>query len=78
LNPKPIPISPNLQPSTLIYQLELLRSGEGTYRGSLLWLMGSNTVTAAGGRLMRRWVAHPLTDHGAIEVRPSLKDEPTI
>ena len=67
-------LSPNV-----IRQLELLRSGDGAHRGSLLWLMGSNTVTAAGGRLMRRWVAHPLTDRASIEARleavAELRDE---
>ena len=39
-------LSPNV-----IRQLELLQSGEGTHRGSLLWLMGSNTATPAGRAL---------------------------
>ena len=67
-------LSPNV-----IRQLEMLRSSEGTHRGSLLWLMGSNAATAAGGRLMRRWVAHPLKDRDAIEDRlaavTELRDE---
>lgn len=53
----------------VLRQLEILRSAEGAHRGSLLWLMGSNAVTAAGGRLLRRWVAHPLTGRAAIEAR---------
>ena len=57
-------LSPNV-----LRQLEILRSAEGAHRGSLLWLMGSNAVTAAGGRLLRRWVAHPLTGRAAIEAR---------
>lgn len=48
-----------LSPNTL-HQLEVLRnSDDGKERGSLLWLM-DRTITAAGARLMRRWVSRPL------------------
>ena len=57
-------LSPNV-----IRQLELFRSSEDTHRGSLVWLLGANAVTAGGARLCRRWVAHPLTDVGAIRER---------
>ena len=63
----------------VLRQLEILQSAEGAHRGSLLWLMGSNAVTAAGGRLLRRWIAHPLTGRAAIEARleavAELRDE---
>lgn len=49
-------------------QLEVLASTEGSEHGSLLWLL-DQTMTAGGGRLMRRWVSRPLRDRGAIEER---------
>ena len=56
-------------------QLEVLRNEEdGTERGSLLWLL-DHTRTAAGGRLMRSWVAHPLTDGDAIAGRLDAVEE---
>ena len=57
-------LSPNA-----IRQLELFRSSEGTHRGSLVWLLSANAVTAGGARLVRRWVAHPLTDVAEIRAR---------
>lgn len=56
-----------LSPNALV-QLEILESTEGTKRGSLLWLL-DRTRTAAGGRLLRRWVAHPLSSREAIQRR---------
>ena len=57
-------LSPNV-----IRQLELFRSSEDTHRGSLVWLLGANAITAGGARLLRRWVAHPLTSVCAIRER---------
>ncbi|PZE21858.1 DNA mismatch repair protein MutS [Paenibacillus xerothermodurans] len=37
-------------------------------KGSLLWLL-DRTVTAMGGRLLRRWIEKPLMSAGAIEER---------
>ncbi|MEA5074332.1 MAG: DNA mismatch repair protein MutS [Eubacterium aggregans] len=45
---------------------ETLRSGEK--RGSLLWVL-DQTVTAMGGRLLRRWVEAPLLSLPAIQDR---------
>jgi DNA mismatch repair protein MSH3 len=58
-------LSPNV-----IRQLELFRSSEDTHRGSLVWLLSANALTAGGARLCRSWVAHPLTD--AREIRERL------
>lgn len=53
----------------------MLRNEEdGTERGSLLWLL-DHTRTPAGGRLMRSWVAHPLTDGDAIAGRLDAVEE---
>ena len=57
-------LSPNV-----IRQLELLRSSDNTYKGSLLWLLSANVVTAQGGRALRRWVVGPLTDTNEIRAR---------
>ncbi len=57
-------LSPNV-----LRQLEILRTLDGAHKGSLLWLVGANAATSAGGRLLRRWVAHPLADRAAIEAR---------
>uniref|UniRef100_A0A7S0PQT4 DNA mismatch repair proteins mutS family domain-containing protein n=1 Tax=Micromonas pusilla TaxID=38833 RepID=A0A7S0PQT4_MICPS len=58
----------NLAPNVL-RQLEMLRSREDKHRGSLLWLLGDGTRTAAGARAIRRWVSHPLMDGDAIRTR---------
>lgn len=53
----------------------MLRNEEdGTERGSLLWLL-DHSATAAGGRLLRSWVAHPLTDATAINERLDAVEE---
>ena len=53
----------------------MLRNEEdGTERGSLLWLL-DHSATAAGGRLLRQWVAHPLTDAAAINDRLDAVEE---
>jgi DNA mismatch repair protein MSH3 len=59
----------------VIRQLEMLRSQDGTHRGSLLWLLGDNTCTSAGARAIRRWVSHPLTDRDAIQKRLDAVEE---
>ncbi|GIW39619.1 MAG: DNA mismatch repair protein MutS [Candidatus Binatia bacterium] len=48
--------------------LELLRTGRGEFRGSLLWVL-DRTETPMGGRLLRRWLLAPLVDAGAIGAR---------
>lgn len=49
-------------------QLDILSSSEGGERGSLLWLL-DHTLTAGGGRLLRKWVARPLRSKAAIDAR---------
>ncbi|GAB4384688.1 MAG: DNA mismatch repair protein MutS [Elainellaceae cyanobacterium] len=41
---------------------------DGTFHGSLLWAL-DRTVTAMGGRMLRRWLLQPLLDIGAIQAR---------
>jgi DNA mismatch repair protein MutS len=41
---------------------------EGTFHGSLLWSL-DRTVTAMGGRMLRRWLLQPLLDIAAIQAR---------
>ncbi len=56
-------------------QLEVLRNNDdGGERGSLLWLM-DHTKTPFGGRLLRNWVAHPLTDKRRINERLDAVEE---
>ena len=56
-------------------QLEVLRNNEdGAERGSLLWLM-DHTKSPFGGRLLRNWVAHPLTDRQRINERLDAVEE---
>jgi DNA mismatch repair protein MutS len=43
---------------------------DGTYHGSLLWAL-DRTVTAMGGRALRRWLLQPLLDITAIQARQS-------
>lgn len=43
-------------------------SRDGTYNGSLLWAL-DRTVTAMGGRTLRRWLLQPLLDVAAIQAR---------
>ncbi|MEB3355740.1 MAG: DNA mismatch repair protein MutS [Synechococcales bacterium] len=46
--------------------LELTQTArDGTFHGSLLWAM-DRTVTAMGGRALRRWLLQPLLDEKAI------------
>ncbi|KAL3139906.1 hypothetical protein ABBQ38_004198 [Trebouxia sp. C0009 RCD-2024] len=57
-----------LSPNAL-RQLEVLRNNDdGGEKGSLLWLM-DHTKTPFGGRLLRNWVAHPLTSRQRINER---------
>ncbi|GAB4814961.1 hypothetical protein N2152v2_002007 [Parachlorella kessleri] len=57
-----------LSPNTL-RQLEVLsNTDDGSERGSLLWLL-DHTLTAGGGRLMRRWATRPLRDRAGIKAR---------
>ena len=46
----------------------LRNNDDGSEKGSLLWLM-DHTKTPFGGRLLRNWVAHPLTDRQRINER---------
>ena len=56
-------------------QLEVLRnSDDGGEKGSLLWLM-DHTKTPFGGRLLRHWVAHPLTNRQRINERLDAVEE---
>ncbi len=49
--------------------LELVRTmREGEREGSLLWAL-DRTKTAAGARLLRRWLLYPLTEPARIEAR---------
>ncbi len=48
--------------------LELVRTGEGEKKGSLLWFL-DRTRTGMGGRLLRRWINYPLCDVAAIRRR---------
>ncbi|MGB3616303.1 MAG: DNA mismatch repair protein MutS [Elainellaceae cyanobacterium] len=41
---------------------------DGTFHGSLLWAL-DRTVTAMGGRSLRRWLLQPLLDLGGIHAR---------
>jgi DNA mismatch repair protein MutS len=54
--------------------LEVFESAHGTYEGSLCDAMDA-TVTAAGGRLLRQWLATPLISASAIAVRQRLVNE---
>lgn len=47
---------------------------EGRKQGSLLWLL-DETATAAGGRLLRRWLDRPLVDLEAIRRRQDAVEE---
>ncbi len=51
---------------------ETLRTKEK--RGSLLWVL-DKTKTAAGARLLRQWVEHPLLSTGAINSRQNAVEE---
>ena len=54
---------------TTIKNLELLQnSSEGDFKGSLLWVI-DKTVTAMGGRLLKRWLLRPLLDKQKIDQR---------
>ena len=46
----------------------LRNNDDGGEKGSLLWLM-DHTKTPFGGRLLRNWVAHPLTSRQRINER---------
>lgn len=51
------------------WRLQVLgNSDDGGHHGSLLWLL-SQTLTAGGSRVLRRWVSHPLTQLPAITRR---------
>jgi len=47
---------------------------DGTFHGSLLWAL-DRTVTAMGGRRLRRWLLQPLLDRGQIGDRQSTVQE---
>ena len=57
-----------------LQQLEVLRSGEGGEKGSLLWLL-DRTLTSMGARLLRSWVGRPLRQQAAIEERLEAVEE---
>ena len=62
-----------LDPATL-RNLEIFGSSRGTREGSLLHAM-NRTVTAAGARLLERWLAAPTLDLPAIRRRQTLVGE---
>jgi DNA mismatch repair protein MutS len=47
---------------------------DGTFHGSLLWAL-DKTVTAMGGRALRRWLLQPLLDIAAIQARQDTLQE---
>ncbi len=47
---------------------------DGTFHGSLLWAL-DRTVTAMGGRALRRWLLQPLLDVAAIQARQDTLQE---
>ncbi len=47
---------------------------DGTYNGSLLWAL-DRTVTAMGGRTLRRWLLQPLLDVRGIQARQATIQE---
>ena len=52
----------------------LRNNDDGGEKGSLLWLM-DHTKTPFGGRLLRNWVAHPLTNRQRINERLDAVEE---
>ncbi len=62
-----------LDPSA-VANLELFRGPDGRKQGTLLAL-ADKTLTAAGGRLLARWLAAPLLDLDAISARHDAVDE---
>ncbi len=62
-----------LDPATL-RNLEIFRSARGTRDGSLLGAIG-RTVTAAGARLLERWLAAPVLDPAEIRHRQAVIGE---
>jgi len=57
-----------------VQNLELFRGPEGRRSGTLLSVV-DRTLTAAGSRLLARWVAAPLTDTAAIAARHDAVEE---
>lgn len=53
---------------TTLRNLEILRSEDDEYKGSVWWLLG-NTKTAAGSRMLKSWISQPLLSREAIEAR---------
>jgi DNA mismatch repair protein MutS len=52
-----------------IRNLELFKTmRDGKKEGSLVWIL-DETNTAMGGRMLRQWILHPLTDRANIEKR---------
>jgi DNA mismatch repair protein MutS len=47
---------------------------DGTFHGSLLWAL-DRTITAMGGRALRRWLLQPLLDIAAIQARQATVQE---
>jgi DNA mismatch repair protein MutS len=62
-----------LDPATL-RNLEIFKSARGTREGSLLGAIG-HTVTAAGARLLERWLAAPTLDLAEIRRRQTVVGE---
>lgn len=51
-----------------VASLELVKSQEGSRRGSL-WALLDRTKTAVGSRKLKEWILHPLVDPGEISQR---------
>lgn len=55
--------------------LEIIQTiRDGTFHGSLLWAL-DHTVTAMGGRMLRRWLLQPLLEPSAIQNRQDTIEE---
>jgi DNA mismatch repair protein MutS len=59
-----------------VQNLELFRGPDGRKTGTLLSVV-DRTLTAAGGRLLARWLAAPLLDPGEIRLRQDATEELT-
>ncbi len=64
-----------LMDEATLRNLELFRTSyDGRFEGSLLWAI-DNTLTAMGGRLLRKWLLHPLAEKKTIEKRLEAVEE---
>ncbi|MBW3566158.1 MAG: DNA mismatch repair protein MutS [Acidobacteria bacterium] len=61
--------------ASTIANLEIFESQDGGLGGATLWKVLNETRTAAGGRLLRRWIVKPRAEHDAIFERHDAVDE---